>query len=242
LLSKPEELAQVDPFAPVLPLNGARLANRLDREHLGRPLGAVLRSCEIRALAAPQNWLLIGVDCIGSYPVDEYAWRVDKAGTPEELTSQTLKNARQGGIALHRFRSACQMCPEPESPQSDLSIHLLGLPVRESLLVKAHDDRIAGELDLERLTSGPAPAWLVEQHEEMVARVRERRQRKQRRIYAELPPDLPGDIEELLAHLKTCQSCRECLDACPNFHGQWDPAGVMDDAALERCRLGWFAA
>jgi formate dehydrogenase (coenzyme F420) beta subunit len=221
LLQDRADLALANPFVPLLPLNAARQAAQMARKLPNARLGALLRSCEVRALGAPDDWLIISVDCLGSFPVEDFSWRVERAGTVEDLTLQVLQSARQGGVAMHRYRSACQMCSEPAPHEVDLSLNLLGLAVHEHILIGARDQELAGLLNLNGLTSGLAPESLVEQHERVASRARERRMRSRRRTFAELPPELPRDLESLRIHLENCWPCQACLEACPNFLAEW---------------------
>ena len=50
LLQEPEQLANADPFSPVMLANGAPLAARLLRMPRQKRLGVVLRPCELRSL------------------------------------------------------------------------------------------------------------------------------------------------------------------------------------------------
>ena len=75
------DASRADPLAPVLPINGARVVSQLTLTGHREKLGVVLRACEIRALvelvkfqqAKLDNTLLIGVDCLGTYSVSDYA-------------------------------------------------------------------------------------------------------------------------------------------------------------------------
>src|SRR5512136_2511520 len=111
LVKDPALLDRADPLAPVLPINGARALSMLT-QHTPRPrLGAVLRNCEIRALvelvklqqASAEGLTIIGVDCLGTYEVQDYARLPDDAArlaagdAPESLN----------------LRAACQMCEHP---------------------------------------------------------------------------------------------------------------------------------
>jgi formate dehydrogenase subunit beta len=112
LVEKPAQLTAADPCLPFVTTNSAKLVDQLTRERPDARLAAVLRSCEARALAEKvqqgltrvDRWLLIGVDCLASFPVNDFEWRLQKAGTTEQLTREVLKFARQGGIAQ---RSTC---------------------------------------------------------------------------------------------------------------------------------------
>jgi formate dehydrogenase subunit beta len=230
-VKSPELLAQADPFAPLMPINSARLALEISQAHPRERLGAVLRSCEVRAfrrmveqhkLSASQ-WLVISVDCLASFPEVDFDWRVHKA--------------RQGGVAAYRFRDACQMCLEPFAQDADLSVELLGLPVRQLVVVSARDRQLAEELHLDTLTDGPVPESYLARRETTLATVSARRKRALERKVQALSADAPVDLPGLLQHIAGCAPCQKCLDACPVYFGDFVPARQGAAELLEAARV-----
>ena len=75
LISDHNMLDSIDPFAPIVPVNSAKLVSDLTNVPSGRKLAVVLRSCEVRALlelvklkqANLDNLILVGIDCLGRY-------------------------------------------------------------------------------------------------------------------------------------------------------------------------------
>jgi formate dehydrogenase subunit beta len=226
IVDDPAHLVAADPFAPIMHVNAAKRAVEWLRDHSGQRLGAVLRACEIRALLELAKRdvvdldpvLLVGVDCIGTFPVEDLAWRK----SIDQLTDEMLQFARQGGINTYRYRSACQMCTESVPTQAALSVDLLGLPAREVVLITGHDPaRVAG-LRLDEIAGEQATPDLIAQHERMVALVTERRQRARERAIHALETDLAMDVDRLIQHLAACTPCRSCLDVCAIYSS--DPA------------------
>lgn len=248
-IDEPALLESGDPFVPLVPLSSARLvAERLRHGPAGKArIGAVLRSCEARALShvvsreglSLEGWLVISVDCLASFPMEEEEWRLQKAGTVEQLTRENLRFARQGGIAPYRFRPACQMCASPFAPEADLTIGALGLPAREYLLVSARDQALAGKLRLPELTRGLAPDALVAQRQRLVERIEEQHSATRQAMLAALAADLPDDPAGLLAYLENCAPCRACTEACPVYAGELEKAAGKD--GVERA-LVWLSA
>jgi formate dehydrogenase subunit beta len=81
------------------------------------PIGLVLRSCEVRALvelaklqqATLEPFVIIGVDCWGTYSVQEYAKKVQESSQDGSVTAEFLKRAAAGDLPIgedinHRIR------------------------------------------------------------------------------------------------------------------------------------------
>jgi formate dehydrogenase subunit beta len=227
LVEDPAQLADADPFVPVTVTDSALYSLQLARERPGARLGVVLRSCEARALKhvagrdglRMDGWLLVGVDCLATYAPEDFGWRLQKAGRSDALTRANLRFARQGGLAAYRYRQACQMCAAPTVTDADLCIHLIGLPLKEIVLVAAGEG-IVEKFRLHEAVSGLAPDHLIAQHDRALALLNERRGRFRERTVAALPDDLPGDADELIDFLADCAPCQRCLEACPIYAGE----------------------
>ena len=225
LVTNPGDLARADPFAPLVTINAARLVSHLVDTHPGARMAVVMRPCEVRALRwlvdqgglSMGEWLVIGVDCLASYPAADFEWRVHKSGAVESLTRETLRFARHGGIAPYRYRHACQMCAYTAAQDADLNIELLGLPVKQHVLVTARNEQIASQLHLHKFTDGVAPPALVTQRRSMLSGLVARRQRALERTTQAISPEAPADVGGLLRHIANCAPCLECLGACPIY-------------------------
>jgi len=240
LINDPAQLLDADPFVPLMPFNAGKLVAQLAYEMPDVQLAAVLRACELRAFDERVkmdalnlgNWLIIGVECLACFPAQDFEWRVKNAGGVEQLTHLVLRNARQGEIALDRFRSACQICSRPEPSHFDLCLELLGLPVKEMMLISAKDDAIARKFHLHEITDGPVSLELIAQHDRMVETIEERRQRTRERKLRELFPHLAANLDELMNFLMECQPCRNCIEACPVYPEELISA--IDHGAISR--------
>lgn len=243
-LDDPAQLAQADPFAPVMRTNAAQALSAYRHARPDLKLGAVLRACETRALAEltdrglfdPAGILLIGVDCLGTLPVNG---GFEDADLPAQ-TAKALQFARQGGVAMYRCRPACQMCPSPlaDPPDAadgvDISISVIGLPVNEVVFVSARAET-AQQLGLAQLTNGPADPALVAQRARTTTAMLERRSRARQRITGALEGDLALDVAALAAHLNECETCQDALNtACPvcSLVPLAEPEGVITQEAV----------
>ncbi len=158
LITDAARLEGIDPIAPVLPVNSAKLVSDLTETGAVGRLGAVLRSCEVRALvelvklkqASLDNVVLIGVDCLGTYEMNDYAELA--ASSNGNLSMDLLAQAKGGRLAPHedhQFRVACQMCEYPVSQGVDLALGLVGLDTANEILVTASDE-LAEKMELGR--------------------------------------------------------------------------------------------
>lgn len=241
LLDEPTALDEADPFAPVLERNGASEAARLARAGARKPYGAVLHACEVRALdrliqrepLVPGRLLVIGVDCLATFPVEEFEQRARAAGSADPVTREALKFARQGGILLYRDRPACQMCASPAPEATDLCLGLLGLPTDEVILVSAGDSQTAERLHLAEITDGEAPPSVVDDRQRMCTTLVARRERTRERMVEALT-GMPSTVQELVAHLAACEPCQECLRACAIYAGELSVPGQTEAEVIER--------
>jgi formate dehydrogenase subunit beta len=249
VIHNPDSLREADPFVPLMQVNASRMVIQWARKHPQDHMAAVLRACEIRALYEQikntgvdlGNWLMIAVDCPACFPVKDFEWRVDKAGSVEALTREVLRNARQGGIALDRFRSACGMCTRPGSPHEDICIGLLGLPVKEVILVDIHNEVMREKLDLDKVCDGVAPQALIAQREDMLKIIEQRRERIRDREMRSLSPDLPSNLDELISFLMDCQPCISCMEVCP-VHAEVLIPAIANRRLTHQMLRDWLAA
>jgi formate dehydrogenase subunit beta len=145
LVKNVTRLDQANPFAPVMAFNSARLVSMLARDGMNTKIGAVLRSCEIRALielvkfnqVKLDHLTIIGVDCYGTLTVPGY---VETLVETPDLESQVLAHARNGQADGFAVRSACAMCEHPAPSHTDISIGFIGIDSAQALAIEMRDD------------------------------------------------------------------------------------------------------
>jgi formate dehydrogenase subunit beta len=228
LIRDPAKLIGVDPIAPVMPIIAAKAVSNVTATEHGERLAAVLRSCELRAVielvklqqASLDNVILIGVDCLGTYEVKDYA-RLIEAGV--DPTVELLTQAAEGQLTAHngyQFRDVCRMCekPVPGGPdvhRPDITIGLLGLDPSKQILIQA-SDALAEKLGLEANVgqvgnlSAEAPAGRKKVIERLIAE----RAAERDRMFAAFRERATG-MDGLLAEFSTCIRCYNCMGACP---------------------------
>ena len=222
LIDDPGQIEQLNPFRPLMTQNSAKYIPQLLDDYPDSRLGVILRPCEMRALIEMQKreqthskrLLTICVDCLGTYSRDDYQWRAERKGSGEQLARETLNFARQGGIASYRFRSACQACRSQISSQADINVGVIGLPVRQKILIDASD-----QVKTTLLAGGKVKAEndpdLLEQREYIVAKLQQRGAHTRQRLEENLESILPRNVDALIKQFETCGECRECFTSCP---------------------------
>lgn len=212
LVKEPARLEKANPLASVMPLNAARLVSFLT---IGKPrekIGALLRSCEIRALielvklqqAHLENLTIIGIDCLGTYEVTDYVKLISGGWA---ATMELVRRAKEGSLSPHegyQFRPACRICEYPVPQSAALTIGLLGVDGNK-LLIEADEELTEG---LE-LTEGEATS-----REEVIKRLVEARIEERDRLFAQFR-EFVVDIPSLLALFSACIRCHNCTVACP---------------------------
>ena len=221
VIDSPNQLDLVNPFRPVMTKNAAKFIPDMLEDHPDSRLGVVLRPCEMRSLtekykreAIPEQRLLtICVDCLGTYPVDDYQWRAERKGSQERLAWESLHFARQGGIAAYRFRSACQACRTPVSSGADINIGVIGLPVRQKIMLETSEP-LSAALETSGFSVGPDQD-MFEQREYIIAKMLQRGTHTRQRLAENLDSLLPRDVDALVKQFEACGECRECFESCP---------------------------
>ena len=218
LVQDPAYLSRANPLSPVMPVNSAILVSQLTVDKPQRKVGAVLRSCEIRALielvklrqADMENLTIIGIDCLGTYEVADYARLIDEMeGVAEEkgalVVAELQRRIAEGDaeplpISL---RPACQICEFPTPRGADITLGLIG--VEDGILITLESE-LAAKLGL---AEGEAP-----DRDKAIAKLVELRSGARDRAFAEFRQQTKS-ITEFADQFATCIGCYNCAVACP---------------------------
>jgi formate dehydrogenase subunit beta len=215
LVTSAAHTAQVDPFAPIAAVSGAKIASSLTARPSGRKLAMVLRPCEIRAVVelAKLNQvnlddvLMIGADCLGRYENTDFAKFKEQGGTSESF----LENAQAGKTATADFDiiGACKICEFPTADNVDMRLCSLGAG-NGAVFIEAVTEKGEQALEKSGLKAGEAPAGRDEAVKKLVAGRTEARDKK----FAEYR-DAVNSFEALADKLAPCVNCYNCRVACP---------------------------
>lgn len=214
LVRAPELLSKARPLAPVMPVSEASLAGRLTIGEKSGTLGLVLHPCQMRAFielvklrqASHENVLLIGLDCAGTYELNEY---LRLLGETAEPGLDLLAGLRAGEPVPHqgyRFRPACQMCEQPLPETADLWIRIVGVTAEDGVRVKSSSEVLT------RL--GLTPSEPSAEDSPSRRRLIESRERQRDQAFAEFRAAISG-LPSLLGQFAACVRCLNCMDACP---------------------------
>jgi formate dehydrogenase subunit beta len=209
-------LSQANPLTPLMPINSARAMSAITGLNAPARLGAVLRSCEIRALielvklhqTTLEDVILIGLDCLGTYDVNAYkeALHDGRFEFSEFMaTAQDGKERSQEGLAL---RPACQMCDQPIPEHTSIHIHLFGTDLNQGLLVTIEDE-IAAKLGFKKATKlgKKVRQKAINQFVKVRSEIREK---ELATTLAQMASD--GGFAE---QFTTCIRCHNCMTVCP---------------------------
>jgi len=208
-------------LSPTMPVQSARVVSNLSIKNLGKKVGAVMKSCEIRAIVELTKFLqvkldnlyLIGIDCPGTFEVPDYAKMVQEGKGGEKLTKELFKGMERGDVAApagYAFRAACQMCEYPV-PQADIVFKLYGYPTDQEIGIEV-GERWEKEIEEKGILSfsgqdSPNRAGVV-------GRVIDERTKKRDAVFKEFK-GMVKDLPSFLDRFATCIRCHNCMVACP---------------------------
>ena len=130
LVTDLDHLANADPLTPVMPINGARAVSALTGKGVSARLGAVLRSCEIRALielvklqqATLDGVTLIGIDCLGTFEPSDFYEKKQEGVIELDSFLDSAKDGIQTQFQGFSLRPSCQICTQPEPQGADIHV------------------------------------------------------------------------------------------------------------------------
>lgn len=215
LVRQAARLADADPLAPVMLINGARALAALSLGNADERIAAVLRPCEIRALielvklkqARLDRLTIIGMDCAGTYEVSDYA-RAVAAGRDPALP--LLAEAAQGHVAAQdglSLRAACHMCEYPVPANVQMTVGFVGV---DGLMIEM-DDETAQTLNV----AWPRiPAGDLTFRQDIVQRLTAERSAQRDQAMQAFAAQVNSPAA-LAAYFAACQRCHNCMVACP---------------------------
>ncbi len=211
LIYDPEYLERVNPLAPVLQVNSARIVSKLTLKDSSQKIAAMLRPCEIRALielvklkqANIDNLLVVGIDCFGTYTVRDYVNKSNEIKGKETVTTDFIKKV-QSKQDIKELRVACQLCHVFFPENADIAINLIGNDWSKKIVIKAGNDRgkkVLEELEMEDSTEN-------KERQNILEKEKEKRKKQEEKIEKE-------SIDFLATISSLCINCQNCRGVCP---------------------------
>lgn len=215
LVTQKEHLKDMDPFAPVVPVNGAKIASSLTASPSGKKVAMVLRSCEMRALielvklnqANLEDVLLVGMDCYGRYENTDFLKYQKEGGTSESF----IENAGNGKAeaAGIEVAGACKICEYPATDNVDIRLCIIGSGAGK-IYLEAVTEKGEEALTKAGAKLGDGPSG----REDAVKKVATARNEAREALFAAYRAETP-DFDALDDRLAACVNCYNCRVACP---------------------------
>jgi formate dehydrogenase subunit beta len=215
LITNPSQLETIDPFAPVVPVNGAKIASSITATPSGRKVAMILRSCEIRAMvelgklkqAHFDDVLLIGIDCLGRYENLDFL-NVQAQG---ETTESFLEKGLNGDTKTNDIdiAKACKICEFPVADNVDLRLCIIGTG-SEVLYIESLTPKGDHALEMVNLKTEDAPGKRDAALKQLI-NTRKAARDTQFEEYRESTSGFDG----LKDRLAGCINCYNCRVACP---------------------------
>lgn len=214
LVTNTADLKNVDPFAPVMPINSAKLASSLTATPSGKPVALVMRSCESRAMvelsklkqANYEDVLLVSIDCLGRYENADFKKFVQADGTTEAFLANSSAAKEANGAQI---TNACQICEYPADAGADLQLGIIGAS-GSKVIVEAATEK--GESALESI--GRATTETPSSREGAIKSLVAEREAARDALFASYR-ETDATFEALDDRLADCVNCYNCRVACP---------------------------
>ncbi len=215
LVSNPIKLDSANPLAPVLPVNSARIVSSITRTGSSqRKIAVVLRSCELRAVieltklkqVTLDNLLIIGIDCYGTYSINDYSNLAEEGKSPTEVLLGNIKDDKEDNL----LREACQVCEYFYPMNADIIIGFVGMDTEKAILIQAQTEqgeKILDEMELQENDND-------EKRQAAIKKLVTERTAMKEELYGKTREIVTGE-EKLLRTFARCVNCHNCRDACP---------------------------
>ena len=212
LITDPNKLDDANVFAPVLPINSAILISRFTKfEPSKKKIGVVLRECESRALVELfklrqinlENIILIGVDCGGTFSVNDYNLLVDEGKCPTKQLFDKIGNVRV----------ACEICEYFTPQNSDITIGLIGMDLKK-ILFQANTDSGKEIINELKIKEAKKIKDEVKIREKEIEKIKNEKIKKRDKAFEDITEEISG-IENLSSVFASCINCHNCMKVCP---------------------------
>jgi formate dehydrogenase subunit beta len=214
LITDLSELDEALPLSLVMPVNSGTIISEYTKVAPSeQKVAAILKPCEFRAAvelaklkqASFDNIILVGVDCPGTYSVNDYKEMIKEEKDPQE----NYLNNLQAGRDDEKLRSACRACEYSTPENMDITLGFYGSDLKTPVIIGNSDE---GKAILEKL--GVQPPQDIGKREEEIAKLNERRLSVWNSLIGSTKEEVEG-LDNLLKFFESCINCHNCMDVCP---------------------------
>ncbi len=214
LVADESKLDNAQPLAFVMPVTSGTIISDLTKVTPSeKRIVAVMKSCEIRALvelvklkqAALDNIIIIGVDCPGTYSVNDYRRMKEEGKSPMD---GFIKNAKEGKDD-ENMRIACKVCEYPIPENTDITIGIHGSDFKTPVITAKSE---AGKEILNKI--GVKSREESEGRKEQISKLEKRRLERWNTLLEDTQKEVAG-MENLIRFFDSCINCHNCMDVCP---------------------------
>ena len=207
-------IMNADPIAPVLPVSTAtQLVNFTRLEKSPKKVAVVMKPCEIRTTIeltklrqiSLDNILLIGVDCVGTYPITYYK---ESKNSGNDLESDLFNLAKDGAID-NNFRNVCKICRDPEPHYADIILGYIGLDGK--VIAKGITEKGVSALTQMGLNLAENEP---KERTDAVSRLKNKKLGLREKFIADAQKELYG-VDGLQKFFSSCIDCHNCMNQCP---------------------------
>ncbi len=216
LISSPEMLENIAPFAPVIPVQTGRIAKNLTFTNSGKKILITAKPCEIKAIVELvkfkqvnlEDVFLVAVDCAGTYELNDFQ---DILRENKEYVDKYAEIYAKGDIKPlenYSFRKSCEIC---ESPTVDINLVdavLCCYGVEGSELVIAAKDTSSLADTIENAGVD------LSKREEIVDKITKNKLANKEKVLSEFR-EKTASLEALQKIFSKCIRCHNCMVACP---------------------------
>jgi formate dehydrogenase subunit beta len=224
VLRSEDALRTAEPLTPIMLENSADDLRRALQAEPEKRYGALLRPCETRTVVEMakrgrvdlERVVLIGMDCIGTYPGADNQGGEDYGERQDKLLCESLELARSGvPEPKEGARLTCRLCerPAPDYRAVDVTLGLIGVDNSHLVLVQA-EEAVDEQLRLARLADRIASEREAVDREMALWRLSERRKEAADAILGQLGLD-DASMSVIAGYFGRCTLCGECLQSCP---------------------------
>ena len=215
LTKNKETIKMANPISPVMPVSTAtQLVNFTRIEKSPKRVAVVMKPCEIKTTIeltklrqiSLDNLLIIGVDCVGTYPITYYKAGVNSG---KDLENEILTIAKDGKID-DNFRNSCKICKNPEPHYADIILGYIGLD--GNVIAKGMTDK--GISALTQLKLDLADNNEPDTRVKAVTDFTNKKRALREKYLADAQKELYG-VDGLQKFFSSCINCHNCMNQCP---------------------------